>query len=58
MEIVINYGLYLIAIFCVFTPVLAFGVFAPVIAKTTVVGFVINWIAQFTERTKVDNKAA
>lgn len=58
MEYVINYALYFIALFCVFTPVLAFGIFAPVIAKTTVVGFVINWIAQFTERSKEKEKTA
>lgn len=52
MELVINYGLYFIALFCVLTPVLAFGIFAPVIVKTTVVGFVINWFAQFFEKTK------
>ncbi len=52
MEIVINYGLYFIAIFCVLTPAIAFGLFAPVIAGTTVVGFVINWIAQFLQRIK------
>lgn len=50
MELVINYGLYGIALFCVLTPVLAFGIFAPLIAKTTVVGFVVNWIAQFSNR--------
>jgi cytochrome c oxidase subunit 4 len=52
MELVINYALYAIAIFCVLTPVVAFGVFAPVIAKTTVVGFVVNWFAQFFTLTK------
>lgn len=52
MEILINYGLYIIGILCVMTPVIAFGVFAPVIAKTTVVGFVINWFAQFFQRIK------
>ncbi|WCL48496.1 cytochrome C oxidase subunit IV family protein [Leptospira sp. GIMC2001] len=52
MELVINYGLYFIAIFCVLTPVLAFGIFAPVIAKVTVVGFVVNWVAQFFDLSK------
>lgn len=54
MDIVINYSLYAIAIFCVFTPILAFGIFAPLIAKVTVVGFVVNWFAQFFEISKND----
>jgi cytochrome c oxidase subunit 4 len=52
MELVINYGLYVVGIFCVFTPILAFGIFAPLIAKVTVVGFVVNWFAQFTNHSE------
>ncbi|TGN21009.1 cytochrome C oxidase subunit IV family protein [Leptospira idonii] len=54
MEYVINYGLYFIALVAVATPVLGFGIFAPVIAKTTIVGFIINWFSQFlqTDRAK------
>jgi len=47
MEYVINYSLYFIAIVAVATPVLGFGIFAPGIATTTVVGFIVNWVSQF-----------
>jgi cytochrome c oxidase subunit 4 len=52
MDLVINYGLYFIAIFCVLTPVLAFGVFAPGIASSTVFGFIANWVGQYFDLTK------
>ena len=52
MEIIINYGLYFIAIFCVLTPVLAFGIFAPGIASTTVFAFIANWAGQFLDLSK------
>jgi cytochrome c oxidase subunit 4 len=61
MEYVINYGLYVIALIAVFTPVLGFGIFAPGIATATIAGFIVNWFSQFfqTERFdkfKSDNK--
>ena len=52
MDLVVNYGLYFIAIFCVLTPVLAFGVFAPGIASSTVFGFVANWMGKFFDLSK------
>jgi cytochrome c oxidase subunit 4 len=58
MELVINYGLYVVGIFCVFTPILAFGIFAPLIAKVTVVGFIANWFAQFSEKSKKESGKA
>ncbi|MDF3818981.1 cytochrome C oxidase subunit IV family protein [Leptospira sp. 96542] len=54
MDYVINYGLYFIALAAVATPVLGFGIFAPVIAKATVVGFIVNWFGQFFQTERFD----
>ncbi|WP_411821642.1 cytochrome C oxidase subunit IV family protein [Leptospira sp. 'Mane'] len=53
MEYVINYSLWFIAFAAVATPVLGFGIFAPVIAKTTVVAFIVNWSSQFLQTDRV-----